>query len=297
MFQITKPSGQQLLLVLAAIALLIFVFACRKKASVTGPVGQEPKANEPAGSPPSKLQAERVLHDPPPLTARGDDARRAVAAFIDWAGQSVSEEKEDGRKVLTGARDNQDIVKAFGAEITEAQRTDHSRALLAISLLGEMRSPSAEEFLRQFVNQQFPESGTRTEEGEIVEQTALATLQAKAVEGLAYLNSASANEEVLRQVGRHPSIIVRSAAISSYLWNQRDKEAARRTLLQHVRKGEERYIDQVIREEGEAAASFNSKLEAFLKAHPDVAPPAPEGRRQEYGKADDSPNPGAPPKH
>jgi len=42
---------------------------------------------------------------------------------------------------------------------------------------------------------------------------------------------------------------------------------------------------------------FNSKLEAYLKAHPDVAPPAPEGQRQEYGKADDSPNPGAPPKH
>ena len=62
-------------------------------------------------------------------------------------------------------------------------------------------------------------------------------------------------------------------------------------------KGEERYIDQVIREEGESAASFNSKLEAYLKAHPDVAPPAPEGQRQEYGKADDSPNPGAPPKH
>jgi hypothetical protein len=297
MFQITKTSGQQLLLVLVAIALLIFVAACRRKAPTTVLTGQQPQAKEPAGSPPSKIQADRTLHNPPALTARGDDARKAVTAFIDWAGASLPEEHEDGRKVLAGARDNEDIVKAFAAEITQAQRTDHSRALLALSLLGEMGSPAAEEFFRQFVNQPFPESGTRTAEGEIVEQTALATLQAKAIDGLAYLNSASANEEVLRQVGRHPSIIVRSEAISAYLWNQKDKEAARRTLLQHVRKGEERYIDQVIREEGESAASFNSKLEAYLKTHPDVAPPAPEGQRREYGKADDSPNPGAPPKH
>ena len=298
MFQITKPLGQQLLLlVLLAIALLLFVAACRKKASSTGPVAQEPQTNEPAGSPPSKILADRTLHNPPALTAKGDDARRAVAAFIDWAGASLPQEHEDGRKALAGARENDDIVKAFAAEITQAQRTDHSRALLALSLLGEMRSPSAEGFFRQFVNQPFPESGTRTEEGEIPEQTALATLQAKAIDGLAYLNSASANEEVLRQVGQHPSIIVRSEAISAYLWNQKDKESARRTLLQHVRKGEERYIDQIIREEGESAASFNPKLEAYLKAHPEVAPPAPEGRRQEYGKPDQSPNPGAPPKH
>jgi hypothetical protein len=297
MFEKTKPCDPQLLLVLVIIALLTTSGACRNRTPATGPTGQAPQANQPAGPSPSKILADRTLHNPPPLNARGDDARRAVTAFLDWAGASLPEEHEDGRKVLAGARENEDIVKAFAAEITQAQRTDHSRALLALSLLGEMGSPSAEEFLRQFVNQPFPESGTKTEEGEIVEQTALATLQAKAIDGLAYLNSPSANEEVLRQVGRHPSIIVRSEAISAYLWNQKDKEAARRTLLQHVRKGEERYIDQVIREEGESAASFNSKLEAYLKAHPDVAPPAPDGQRQDYGRPNESPNAGAPPKH
>lgn len=303
MFQIIKPSGQLLVLVLVAFALLIFVAACRRNgptnqsAPTNQSTEQKPQAKEPAGPPPSKLQADRPLQKPPDLTAKGDEARRAVAAFIDWAGASLPEQHEDGRKALAAARENADIVKAFTEEITKAQRTDHSRALLALSLLGEMRSPSAEEFLRQFVNQPFPETGTRTEEGEIPEQMALATLQAKAIDGLAYLNSASANEEVLRQVQRHPSIIVRSEAISAYLWNQKDKEAARRSLMQYVRKGEERYIDQITRVAGERASSFNPKLEAYLKAHPEVAPPAPEGQRQEYGKPDESPKPGAPPKH
>ena len=298
MSQTTQYWGQQLLLVFVAFALLMFLTACPGKGPSPGPgpAAEGPTAKEPAGPAPSSILAGRTLHNPPALTARGDEARRAVAAFIDWAGASLPEEQEDGRKALTAASENADIVKAFADEITSAQKTDHGRALLALALLGEMRSKAAEEFLVRFVNQPFPEGGTRTEEGEILEQTALATLQAKAIDGLAYLRSPRADEEVLAQMQKHPSIIVRSEAISAYLWNQENKEAARRNLLQRVRKGEERYIDQVTRVAGERAGSFNPKLEAFLKAHPEVAPPAPEGRRTEQGLADQAPKPPAPPK-
>ena len=304
MSQKTKLCDQHLLLVLVAFALLVFIAGCRPKGSggsgsVTGPDEKPPQANQPAGPPPSSILAGRTLHNPPALSATGGDVSRAVAAFIDWAGASLPEEHEDGRKALEAARGNKDVVKAFADEITKAQQTDHSRALLALALLGELRSPDAEQFLREFVNQPFPTEGHKTTEGEIIEQTALGTLQAKAIDGLAYLNSPGANEEVLTQVSKHPSIIVRSEAISAYLWNQKDKEAARRTLLQRVLKGEERYIDQITRVEGERAGSFNPKLEAYLKAHPEVVPPAPEyekERRQEQSN-DRNLNPGNPPKY
>jgi len=300
MSQIIKLSDQRLLLVLVAFALLMLPTGCRPRGSgsSTGPDEKPPQAREPPGPPPSTILAGRTLHNPPALTATGGDASRAVAAFIDWAGASLPEEHDDGRKALEAARGNKDVVKAFADEITKAQRTDHSRALLALALLGELRSPDAEPFLREFVNQPFPTEGHKTSEGEIIEQTALGTLQAKAIDGLAYLNSPGANEEVLTQVSKHPSIIVRSEAISAYLWNQKDKEVARRTLLQRVLKGEERYIDQITRVEGERAGSFNAKLEAYLKAHPEVVPPAPEyekERRQEQSN-DRNLNPGNPPK-
>jgi hypothetical protein len=298
MHQTTRPLGQLLLLIPIAFSFLMFINGC-KKTNVPPEqpsAQQQPQSKEPAGPSPSSILAGRTLHKPPALTGRSDEARRAVAAFIDWAGASLPEEHEDGRKALAAARDNQDIVKAFTEEITNAQKTDHSRALLALALLGEMRSPAAEEFLKQFVNQPFPQDGTRTQEGEIVQQNSLAQLQAKAIDGLAYLRSPSANEEVLKQVKDHPSIIVRSEAISAYLWNQTDKAAARRTLLQYVRKGEERYLDQVIRQEGERAGSFNPKLEAYLKAHPEVAPPAPERGQQGQEVSDQATKPGEPPK-
>lgn len=295
MSQLLRPtSGRWLLLVVIVLTPLLSASNCNRKPP---DAAAQPTAKEPAGPSPSKIAAGRVRHNPPPLTGTGDEARRAVAAFIDWAGASITEEREDARRALEGARENQDVVQAFTEEITRAQRTDHSRALLALALLGEMRSPRGEEFLRQFVNQPFPQEGTRTKEGEIIEQTALATLQAKAIDGLAYMRSARADEEVLRQVQQHPSIIVRAEAISAYLYNQPDKEAARRTLLRYVRKGEEHYLDQITREEGEKADSFNRKLEAYLKAHPEVVPPAPEYNRepQEQAQQDQAPRPGAPP--
>jgi hypothetical protein len=300
MSQILRPSGQWLLLVFAALALLIVVAACRKKAPSNGPGGEAtPQAKEPAGPSPSTILAARPRHNPPALTGTGDEAHRAVVAFIDWAGASVVEEHEEARKVMEGARDNHDIIKALTEEITKAQQRDHGRALLALAILGEMRSPLGEEFLRQFVNQPFPEDGTHTEEGEIVEQTALATLQAKAIDGLAYMHTASADGELFRQVKQHPSIIVRAEGVSAFLWNQRDKEAARRILLRYVRKGEERYLDQITREQGEKAESFNPKLEAYLKVHPEVVPPVPQyekERRSEQTRQDQGPKPSAPPK-
>jgi hypothetical protein len=245
---------------------------------VAGQVQQKgPYSKEAGGPAPSQILAGRTLHKPPALSGEGDVARRSALAFIEWAGGSTLEEREDARQVIAGARENKQIAGVLCQEAFSAQKIDHSRALIVLSILGEMRSPVGEECLRRFVNLPFPQEGTKTTEGEIVEQTALATLQAKAIDGLAYMSTASGDEEVLRQVQKHPSIIVRAEAINAYLWNHRNSPAeARRKVSQYVRKGEEIYLDRIRREEGEHAESFNRKLEAYLKAHPEVMPPAPE---------------------
>lgn len=194
--------------------------------------------------------------------------------------------------MINSATDNKEIAGALCEEAYRAQRVDHSRALVVLSILGELRNPSGEDCLRRFVNLPFPTSGTRTSEGEIVEQTALATLQAKAIDGLAYLDTKSAEEEVLLQVQKHPSIIVRAEAISAYLWNHRDSpDKARSVLSRYVRKGEQIYLDRVQRDEGEKAESFNRKLEYYLKAHPEAVPPDPkfEKPQNEAPKKDQQP--------
>ena len=226
----------------------------------------------------------------PPLTGTGDEAKKSTLAFIDWAASSTATDSEVVRKVLADARDNPDVVKAMCGEISNSQTMNHTRALVILSLLGEMRSNFAEECLIRFVSQPLPEKGTVVE-GEILEQTALAVLQAKAVDGLAYLGTPKATEVVLKTVAEHPSRIVRAEAITAYLWNQRDAAEARKTLERFVRKDERVFLDRVQRNTGETAESFNPKLEAYLKAHPELLPPTPEQREMEREPTGPNPPP------
>jgi hypothetical protein len=123
----------------------------------------------------------------------------------------------------------------------------------------------------------------------MLERTALSVLQAKAVDGLAYLGTPSANEIVVKMVAEHPSRIVSAEAIAAYLSNQKDIAAARQTLAPRVRENERVFLDRIVRKSGKSAETFNPKLEAYLKAHPELLPPAPEQRAIE--KDQTRPNP------
>jgi hypothetical protein len=258
---------------LALAAVLMSIIGC------TAIQGKGPSAKEPGGPPPSILYRDRALHQPPPLAGSGEAARQSVRAFIGWAGFSTVSERADGRKMMEAARDNLDVAKALHDELVESQKKDHSRALLVLAILGEMRSPYGEKVLRDFVQLSLPESGTEAG-GEIVERTALATLQAKAIAGLAYLRSTTADEQVLRAIAEHPSRIVRAEAVDAYLWNHGDSAEARAVAARYVRKGEEIFLDRVRREEGESGETFNRKLGNYLKTHPEVFPsePTPSNR-------------------
>lgn len=275
---------------LALFVVAVLVMTCGIIVSVTVWSQQEekPTTQEPAGPLPSRIILSRSSKVPP-LTAAGKGMKTSVLEFIKFAGDSGSDQSEEIRNALAAERDNKQVVNVLCEEIFKAQKEDHSQTLLVLSLLGEMRSPFGAECLNRFMNLPFPKTGTRVD-GEIIEQTALGTLQAKAIDGLAYLNTKESNQIVLDAVKNHPSIIVRAEAIEAYMWNHRDKlPEARKMLRTRVRKGEEIYLDRVRRESGEKADSFNRKLEAFLKAHPEAVPPKPEYEKQPQKDKDEKP--------
>ncbi|RKG97771.1 hypothetical protein D7X74_40690 [Corallococcus sp. CA047B] len=240
--------------------------------------GADTRPGSEAGSniPPSRVIAGRKLHQPPGLSGAGEDARKSVKSFVTWAGQSVVEEQGDAREVLRSAAQNPDVIQAFTEEILEAHKSgDSSRALVALGLLGEMRTYEGAKFLAEFVRMPLPTKGTVIE-GELQEEAQQARLQAKAVAGVAYLRDPEFDREVLYQVGAHPSVIVRAEAISAFLWNRGDSLEARKEVEQYVRREELLFLDRVRRVSGETAETFNRKLTAYLKAHPEVQAPKPE---------------------
>lgn len=262
----SHKSSYRVVLSTAIVAAMCFI-GCAKR---QGP----PSAKEPGGPPPRSLYNKRKPHAPPPLSGTGDTARQSTRSFIEWAGSSTVDEREDGRTVIAGAQNNDDVVRALYDELIEAQKKDHGRALLVLAILGEMRNAQGEGLLRDFVRLPLPEKGTEVA-GEIIEQTSLAMLQAKAIDGLAYQHSASGDKEVLRVIAEHPSRIVRAEAIDAYLWNHGDSATARAAASRYVRKDEIIFLDRLRREEGESAETFNRKLQAYLEAHPEVVPPEP----------------------
>jgi hypothetical protein len=224
---------------------------------------------------PSELLAQKPPQPAPKLVGSGDAARRATLEFLAWAGASTPSQQEEARREIAAAAGNRDVVQALCDEITAARTKDHSRALLGLSVLGEMRSPHALGYLKNFIHIPLPPPG-RLLEGEDPEQTALATLQGKAVSGLAYMNTAESNEEVFWAASRHESRIVRAEAIRTYLANNQNSAEAKATLRKYVRKGEELFLDRPNRDPGDKAETFNRKLEEYLRAHQELAAPAPE---------------------
>ena len=249
-------------------ALLITVLFTSHCAKLNRPFAAVPPQPRPS-------QQQRPPEPVPRLEGSGADARRAVVEFLRWAGAARQSQREAGRAQMAAAGANPEIVAALVEETKAAVNRDHSRALLALSVLGEMRSVHAVSFLKEFIHQPLPRPG-RLIEGEDPAQTGLATLQAKAVSGLAYLRQAAADEEVFWAVGQHESRIVRAEAIRSYLLNHNQSQEARTILLRHVRKGEEAFVDRPNRNPGEAAASFNQKLARYVESHPERQAPAPE---------------------
>jgi hypothetical protein len=250
-------------------------------------VDPAPAAKELAGPSPSAILSEYRLHAPPRLGAAAD-----VAAFLDWTGASHVDEEDDVRSALAAAAQNKEVISALIAEVERVQRTDQPRALLALGLLGETRSADAQNYFTVFVRRPLPSEGTVVD-GEIIEQTLAAQLQGKAVDGLAFINTASANEVVLEVAARHASKIVRAEAINAYLWNHGDSAEARARLAQVVQQGEQILIDRVRRIAGEKADTFDPKLARFLRQHPEASATAPE--RGTATSPPDDPAPGDPP--
>jgi hypothetical protein len=207
---------------------------------------------------------------------------RTATELIAWAAASTAAEHERVRGVIDQVSGNESILRALCSAALEERTKDHSRTLIVLAIIGETKSDAGERCLTEFVNLPFPASGHYVQ-GEILEQTALGTLQAKAVDGLAYLRTATADQTVLRLIREHPSRIVRAEAISAYLWNRGDSGEAKAALAGVVRPDEKIFLDRVRRVPGETAGSFNPKLRVFLDRHPEVQPPAPvkgDGRRE-----------------
>jgi hypothetical protein len=214
----------------------------------------------------------RDTGDGPSLVSGAGAPEDRARAFVRWASGSVATDAATLQSRLAEARNDRDAVVALAAHVRKAD--DHSEALVALSLLGEMRSPHAEEPLRALANMPLP----AMEPGEHPIREEYEMLESKAVDGLAYMGSATADVEVMRIAGGHPARAVRAEAIDAYLYNHGDSDAARAELERVVQPQDRIFLDRPRHLAGENAAAFDQKMAAFLAKHPETAAPMPAKR-------------------
>lgn len=200
-----------------------------------------------------------------------------MPAFVDAAAAAPVSRREEVRAIVQRAKDNTEIANSLITEFEAAQKTDFSRALVILSLIGEQRHPAGTAFLAAFIWRPLPRGGKPVGElGLSAEAEALERLQVKAANALPYARTREALQATLEVVGKHPLKPVRVEAASSYLWNMGNSEEARRTLSKYLRDDERMLLDRPVREDGMSAQQFNRQLALYLERHPELRAPAPE---------------------
>jgi len=210
------------------------------------------------------------VRQPPKMKGTGE----SIEAFIAWAVASTGAERELGRAAIASAAAEPKNVTLLGEQLMAWYQADVGRALVILAILGEMRTPDTEKQLASFMALQAKPSGVVVE-GADPAVAGLGMLQSKAVDGLAYQGSKSADKLVLTVAAQHPDLAVRSEAMVAYLHNHGNTEAARKAVLSAVRPDEARYVDRVVKLPGDDIGTFDQKVGAYLAAHPEAIPPKP----------------------
>jgi hypothetical protein len=195
-----------------------------------------------------------------------------IEEFLIWVGGAPGSAMDVIRNAIDSADRSHDMLAGLVDNLLRLPVADISRHFVLLHVIGEVRDRRLAEALERFVwlsddevyrpsgpigPCDFPDGGV---------------LQSAAAEMLAWTLDQEDEGRVLEIAQDHPDVSVRAAAISAYLFNRGDSEAARtelRTLLRpedRVRVDVARYA--VERDE----ETFNDAVAAFLEAHPDEYP-------------------------
>jgi hypothetical protein len=258
----------------AALATAIGAAAAGTAGATELPV-EPPSTTVKAGVKPSELLKLRPALEAPDLVGGLLDVKTTVGKFVDWAAGSSAGEEDKVRNGIAAASKQDAVAVALCELVNASMKVNHARALVGLALLGEMKNSAAVDCLKRIVDLPLPTTGMKIE-GEIQEAVALAQLQMKAIDGLAFSPDSAAQDKVMQVAASHPSKAVRAEAIGAFLWNAQGSADARAKLEVKLKNEDKIFLDRIEKGPGQKPEEFNAKLDEFMKKHPEVKPPGLE---------------------
>ncbi len=199
----------------------------------------------------------------PSLTGPGTVAQR-IDTFIAWLRGATLGDLGSATQQIYAVHGDAALGSELVARFRAARSVDSSRALLILSLLGEMRTEPGHELFEELLAEPVPPA---TPETQASRGTQLA-YQAKAVHGIGYLFTAAANQQLLDLAGAHPERLIRAEAIRTYAFNQGD--AARETARAAARPEEQWFADRFENRDLDSGKTFDQRQAEFAAKHPEL---------------------------
>jgi probable HAF family extracellular repeat protein len=157
-----------------------------------------------------------------------------------------------------------------------------NHTLVEIAMLGEMKAAAGTQVLKNIVHMPLPTTGTCVSDhgntapcADLKERQYLRGIQAKAIDGLAFLRNAEGDAEVLAAVANGANPTMQARAVMAYLWNHGATEA-NRAMLAGLLPPERRFLaDRFIKDANTTPAALSQALTDFYNRHPELVPPQP----------------------
>jgi hypothetical protein len=204
---------------------------------------------------------------------------RTVDGFLRWAAFVPVADVDIIRKRIADAREEVDLFETLDKELWSFPVSDVSRHRLLLSTIGELKNPGAVNSLVEFIWH----NGEITTRGNVqlnrqpcsFERDGDEILQARATEMLSHLGSAEAAQATLDIAARHPSNLVRAAAIDAFMFNAGDSPAAATQLHNIVRQEDVWRIGLPRLTADVDPVEFEKSVLDFYNRYPSERPPVP----------------------
>ena len=196
-----------------------------------------------------------------PSKASADQVELALLDLLPQVYRATKADLPVIAEVVAGLRQQPGAVEAMARQYRQLPAEAVEQRLVVLGILGEMKRTDAMAQLREVVWAPLPPADSK---GDLLtERDIEEMIQAKAVQGLAYLATPQADAAVREVIERHEALHVRVSAIDAYMWNHGDSPKTAAELYRLLPADLHPYVERPRFHSGMDRQEFTRKLRAW----------------------------------
>lgn len=196
-----------------------------------------------------------------PSAASVDEVELALSDLLPQVYKATKGDLPVVAEVVARLRQQPGAVEAMARQYRQLPAEALELRLVVLGMLGEMKRSDAMAQLREVVWAPLPPAYSQAEM--LTERDFEEMVQAKAVQGLAYLATPQADAAVREVIEKHEALHVRVSAIDAYMWNHGDRPETAAELYRLLPAELHMYVERPRFHSGMNRQEFTRQLRAW----------------------------------